>query len=45
MNPFLALVSGTGVNVSTMQPGYIIGVNGFQNLGLGTAPGILLGLN
>ena len=45
MNPFLALVSGTNVNVSTMQPGYIIGVNGFQNLGLGTTPGILLGLN
>jgi autotransporter-associated beta strand protein len=41
MNPFLALVSGPGV--STMQPGYIIGVNGFQNLGLG--PGVLLGLN
>jgi hypothetical protein len=45
MNPFLALVSGTNINVSTMQPGYIIGVNGFQNLGLGTTPGILLGLN
>ena len=43
MNPFLALVSGTNTNVSTMQPGYIIGVNGFQNLGLG--PGVLLGLN
>ena len=41
MNPFLALVSGPGV--STMQPGYIIGMNGFQNLGLG--PGVLLGLN
>jgi uncharacterized protein with beta-barrel porin domain len=45
MNPFLALVSGTNVNVSTMQPGYIIGVNGFQNLGLGNTPGVLLGLN
>ncbi|MFZ5782889.1 MAG: autotransporter outer membrane beta-barrel domain-containing protein, partial [Pseudomonadota bacterium] len=41
MNPFLALVSGPGV--STMTPGYIIGVNGFQSLGLG--PGVLLGLN
>jgi len=41
MNPFLALVSGPGV--STMLPGYIIGVNGFQGLGLG--PGVLLGLN
>ena len=41
MNPFLALVSGPGV--STMQPGYIIGVSGFRNLGLG--PGVLLGLN
>ncbi|HEX9329138.1 MAG TPA: hypothetical protein VF915_21620, partial [Reyranella sp.] len=41
MNPFLALTSGPGV--STMQPGYIIGVNGFQSLGLG--PGVLLGLN
>ena len=28
-----------------MQPGYIIGMDGFQNLGLGTTPGILLGLN
>lgn len=41
MNPFLALVSGPGVG--TMQPGYIIGVNGFRDLGLG--PGVLLGLN
>jgi outer membrane autotransporter protein len=40
MNPFLALVSGPGV--STMQPGYIIGMNGFSSLGLG--PGVLLGL-
>ncbi|MBI2741147.1 MAG: hypothetical protein HYX38_32015, partial [Rhodospirillales bacterium] len=40
-NPLLGLVSGPGV--STMQPGYIIGFNGFSNLGLG--PGILLGLN
>lgn len=41
MNTFLSLVSGPGV--STMQPGYIIGWNGFSNLGLG--PGVLLGLN
>jgi uncharacterized protein with beta-barrel porin domain len=41
MNPLLALASGPGVN--TMQPGYIIGMNGFSSLGLG--PGILLGLN
>jgi uncharacterized protein with beta-barrel porin domain len=41
MNPFLALVSGPGV--STMQPGYVIGMKGFRDLGLG--PGILLGLN
>lgn len=41
MNPFLALVSGPGVG--TMQPGYVIGMNGFQSPGLG--PGILLGLN
>jgi hypothetical protein len=40
-NPLLGLVSGPGV--SSMQPGYIIGFNGFSNLGLG--PGILLGLN
>jgi uncharacterized protein with beta-barrel porin domain len=39
MNPFLALVSGPGV--STMQPGYIISMNGFSGLG----PGIMLGLN
>ncbi len=41
MNTFLSLVSGPGV--STMQPGYIIGWNGFSSLGLG--PGVLLGLN
>ena len=41
LNPFLGLVSGPGV--SSMQPGYIIGVNGFSQLGLG--PGVLLGLN
>ncbi len=41
MNTFLSLVSGPGV--STMQPGYVIGWNGFSNLGLG--PGVLLGLN
>jgi uncharacterized protein with beta-barrel porin domain len=40
-NPLLGLVSGPGV--SSMQPGYIIGFNGFSNLGLG--PGIILGLN
>ena len=48
MNPFLALVGGSsnsGVNVGTMQAGYIIGVNGFEYLGLGRKPGILLGLN
>jgi uncharacterized protein with beta-barrel porin domain len=39
MNPFLAL---TGAAAS-LQPGYIIGVNGFRELGLG--PGVLLGLN
>ena len=39
MNPLLSLVSGPGV--STMQPGYIIGMSGFTGLG----PGILLGLN
>ena len=36
MNPFLALVSGPGV--STMQPGYIITLNGSN-------PGVTLGLN
>ncbi len=36
MNPFLALVSGPGV--STMQPGYIISLNGSN-------PGVTLGLN
>ena len=40
-NPLLGLVSGPGV--SSMQPGYIVGFNGFSNLGLGL--GILLGLN
>ncbi|MBY0318378.1 MAG: autotransporter domain-containing protein, partial [Reyranella sp.] len=48
MNPFLALTGSSrdsGVNVGTMQPGYIIGVNGFDYLGLGNKPGILLGLN
>ncbi len=43
MNPLLSLVSGPGV--STMQPGYIIGMNGFTGLGFGNTPGILLGLN
>jgi len=38
MNPFLSLVSGTNVNVSTMQPGYIIQMSGAN-------PGITLGLN
>jgi uncharacterized protein with beta-barrel porin domain len=47
MNPFLALNGGSSgaPNASTMQPGYIIGINGFQSLGLGTNPGVLLGLN
>jgi outer membrane autotransporter protein len=43
MNPLLSLVSGPGV--STMQPGYIIGMSGFPSLGFGNTPGILLGLN
>jgi len=43
MNPLLSLVSGHGV--STMQPGYIIGMSGFPSLGFGNTPGILLGLN
>ena len=41
-NLLLGVVSSSSVNVSAMQPGYIVGFNGFSNLGLG--PGIILGL-